>query len=241
LLKLDWTDLQLSRWLDKECRQADITQPVLLEFCRKIVAHLTTTRGLAFNELLRFKFQLAKAVQQKISFYRQQAFAANYQNFLFGSEASVTTSFSSGFAFDNRSYPAAWFYSGAMQFKKHFFGSIGELKQSGEEFECAKLLEAAPQVKFWIRNLAQHPDTSFWLQTSTDRFYPDFVAMLQDGRIFVVEYKGEPYVTNDDSREKTNVGELWASKSNGQGLFLMAQLQDAAGRSLYEQIASVIA
>jgi type III restriction enzyme len=128
-----------------------------------------------------------------------------------------------------------------MQFKKHFFGSIGELKQSGEEFECAKLLDAAPQVKFWIRNLAQHPDTSFWLQTSTDRFYPDFVAMLQDGRIFVVEYKGEPYVTNDDSREKTNVGELWASKSNGQGLFLMAQLQDAAGRSLYEQIASVIA
>ena len=45
LLKLDWTDLQLSRWLDKECRQADVTQPVLLEFCRKIIADLTTTRG----------------------------------------------------------------------------------------------------------------------------------------------------------------------------------------------------
>jgi len=241
LLKLDLTELQLSRWLDKECRQADITQPVLLEFCRKIVAHLTTTRGLAFNELLRFKFQLAKAVQQKITTYRQQAFAANYQTFLFGSEARVTTSFSSGFAFDSRPYPAAWFYSGALQFQKHFFGNVGELKANGEEFECAKLLDTAPQVKFWIRNLAQRPDTSFWLQTSTDRFYPDFVAMLQDGRIFVVEYKGEPYATNDDSREKMNVGELWASKSNGQGLFLMAQMMDAAGRSLYAQIASVIA
>jgi type III restriction enzyme len=87
LLKLDWTDLQLSRWLDKECRQADVTQLALLEFCRRIVAQLTTTRGLAFNELLRFKFQLAKAVQQKISSYRQQAFAANYQTFLFGTEA----------------------------------------------------------------------------------------------------------------------------------------------------------
>jgi type III restriction enzyme len=41
LLKLDWTDLQLSRWLDKECRQPDLTQPVLLEFCRRTVAHLT--------------------------------------------------------------------------------------------------------------------------------------------------------------------------------------------------------
>jgi type III restriction enzyme len=241
LLKLDWTDLQLSRWLDKECRQPDLTQPVLLEFCRRTVAHLTTTRGLALNDLLRFKFQLAKAVLQKISAYRQQAFAANYQTFLFGAEAHVMTSFSDGFAFDNRPYPASWPYSGALQFKKHFFGSVGELKASGEEFDCAKLLDAAPQVKFWIRNLAQRPDTSFWLQTSTDRFYPDFVAMLQDGRLLVVEYKGEPYVTNDDSREKTNLGELWASKSNGQGLFLMAQRQDPSGRNLNEQIAAVLA
>ncbi len=241
LLKLDWTDLRLSRWLDKECRQPDLTQPVLLEFCRRIVAHLTMTRGLALNDLLRFKFQLAKAVQQKIAAYRRQAFAANYQTFLFGAEAHVTTSVSDGFAFDNLPYPATWPYSGALQFRKHFFGCVGELKASGEEFECAKLLDAAPQVKFWIRNLAQRPDTSFWLQTSTDRFYPDFVAMLQDGRILVVEYKGEPYVTNDDSREKINVGELWASKSNGQGLFLMAQLRDSAGRSLSDQIAAVIA
>ena len=241
LLKLDWTDLQLSRWLDKECRQPDLTQTVLLEFCRRTVAHLTTTRGLALNDLLRFKFQLAKAVLQRISAYRQQAFAANYQTFLFGAEAHVMTSFSDGFAFDNRPYPASWLYSGALQFKKHFFGSVGELKASGEEFDCAKLLDAAPQVKFWIRNLAQRPDTSFWLQTSTDRFYPDFVAMLQDDRLLVVEYKGEPYVTNDDSREKTNLGELWASKSNGQGLFLMAQSQDPSGRNLNEQIAAVLA
>lgn len=241
LLRLDWTDLQLSRWLDKECRQADITQPVLLEFCRRIVGFLTITRGLAFNDLLRFKFQLAKAVQQKIASYRRQAFAANYQTLLFGTAAHVTTSFSDGFAFDNRSYPASWFYVGALQFKKHFFGGVGELKAGGEEFECATLLDTAPQVKYWIRNLAQRPDTSFWLQTSTDRFYPDFVAMLEDGRVFVVEYKGEPYITNDDSREKTNVGELWATKSNGQGLFLMAQKQDASGRSLNEQIAAVIA
>ncbi len=241
LLKLDWTDLQLSRWLDKECRQPDLTQPVLLEFCRRTVAHLTTTRELALNDLLRFKFQLAKAVQQKIAAYRRQAFAANYQTFLFGAEAHVMTSFSDGFAFDNRPYPASWLYSGALQFKKHFFGSVGELKASGEEFDCAKLLDAAPQVKFWIRNLAQRPDTSFWLQTSTDRFYPDFVAMLQDGRLLVVEYKGEPYVTNNDSREKTNVGELWASKSNGQGLFLMAQSQDPSGQNLNEQIAAVLA
>ena len=113
LLKLDWTDLQLSRWLDGQCRQPDLLQPVLLEFCRKIVAFLTTTGGLALNDLLRFKYQLAKAVQEKIAAYRQQAFADSYQTFLFSPQATVTTSFADGFAFDKRPYPAAWFYQGA--------------------------------------------------------------------------------------------------------------------------------
>ncbi len=235
LLKLDWTDLQLSRWLDKECRQPDVTQPVLLEFCRKTVAYLTTTRGVALNDLLRFKFQLAKAVQQKVAAYRQQAFAANYQTFLFGAQAQVTTSFADGFAFDNRPYPAAWFYSGALQFKKHFFGSVGELKANGEEFECAKCVDTLPQVKYWIRNLSRRPQTSFWLPTSTDRFYPDFVAMLQDGRILVIEYKGEHLADTRDTKEKRNIGQLWAEKSGGKGLFLMAEKRDAQGRDARAQ------
>ena len=240
LLKLDWTDLQLSRWLDKECRQADVTQPVLLEFCRKVIADLTTTRGLALNDLLRFKYQLAKAVQQKIATYRQQAYAQSYQTFLFAPQAQVATSFADGFAFDNRPYPAAWPYSGAYQFKKHFFGSVGELASTGEEFECAKLLDTLPAVTFWIRNLSTRPQTSFWLPTSTDRFYPDFVALLEDGRIFVLEYKGEHLITADKAKEKINIGQLWAAKSDGKGLFLMAQERDERGRSLKDQIAAAL-
>ena len=241
LLKLDWTDLQLSRWLDKECRQADVTQPVLLEFCRKVIADLTTTRCLALNDLLRFKYQLAKAVQQKIATYRQQAYAQSYQTFLLAPQAQVATSFADGFAFDNRPYPAAWSYSGAYQFKKHFFGSVGELARTGEEFECAKLLDTLPAVTFWIRNLSTRPQTSFWLPTSTDRFYPDFVALLEDGRIFVLEYKGEYLITADKAKEKINIGQLWADKSDSKGVFLMAQEQDEEGRSLRDQIAAAIA
>jgi type III restriction enzyme len=240
LLKFDWTDLQLSRWLDKECRQADVTQPVMLEFCRKVIAALTTTRGMALNDLLRFKYQLAKAVQQKIAAYRQQAYAQSYQTFLLAPQAQVATSFADGFAFDNRPYPAAWFYSGAYQFNKHFFGGVGELDNKGEEFECAKQLDTLPAVKFWIRNLSTRPQTSFWLPTSTDRFYPDFVALLEDGRIVAVEYKGKPYVTNDDSKEKTNIGELWASKSQGKGVFLMAQMRDEQGRGVREQLLAAL-
>lgn len=57
---------------------------------------------------------------------------------------------------------------------------------------------------------ARVPEFSFWLPTATDYFYPDFVAELADGGLLVVEYKGDAYATNDDSREKRLVGERWA-------------------------------
>ncbi len=57
----------------------------------------------------------------------------------------------------------------------------------------------------WRRGPPQ-PQCVFWLPTSSDYFYPDFVAELKDGRVLVVEYKGEPYETNDDSKEKMQGG-----------------------------------
>ena len=69
------------------------------------------------------------------------------------------------------------------------------------------------KIKYWVRNLASGKEASFRLRTSTDYFYPDFVVVLNDGRILVIEYKGEPYKTNDDSKEKKNLGELWAEKA----------------------------
>jgi hypothetical protein len=61
-----------------------------------------------------------------------------------------------------------------------------------------------------------------------------------DARICVIEYKGDAYVTNDDSKGKRNLGELCASKTEGKGLFLMAEKQDAAGRDTRAQIVAAL-
>lgn len=236
LLKLDWTDLQLSRWLDRQCRQPDLTQPVLLEFCRKLVAYLIETRRFSLNDLVRFKYPLAKATQQKIAAYRRQAYAKGYQDYLFGASAQIETGFADGFAFDKRPYPAAWFYQGAYRFQKHFFGRVGKLESKGEEFECARIIDTLPQVKHWIRNLDTRPQTSFWLPTSTDRFYPDFVAELQDRRILVIEYKGAHLDDTQDTKEKRNIGQLWAEKSAGKGIFLIAEKHNQQGQDTRAQI-----
>ena len=65
------------------------------------------------------------------------------------------------------------------------------------------------------------------------------MAELTDGRILVLEHKGEVYATNDDSKEKCNVGELWEEKSNGKAIFLMAVFEKGKP-GLFEQIAAKI-
>ncbi len=43
-------------------------------------------------------------------------------------------------------------------------------------------------------------------------------------------------MTNDDSKEKKALGELWESKSGGKGIFLMAEKKDAQSRSMFDQL-----
>jgi type III restriction enzyme len=78
-------------------------------------------------------------------------------------------------------------------------------------------------VKFWVRNLSRKA-TSFRLQTSKDWFYPDFLYQLNDGRVLVVEYKGEHLFA--DAEDKRAVSAVWESRSGGKCLFVMPEGKD---------------
>jgi hypothetical protein len=130
--------------------------------------------------------------------------------------------------FKDIAYEPSWLYEGSFIFRKHYFGpKPGELKETTsdgelkEEFKCAQFLDSTlPGVRFWVRNLSKR-STSFRLQTSTDWFYPDFVCQLEDGRILVIEYKGGHLLDATDAKEKRDIGNLWAARSNGRCLFAM--------------------
>jgi type III restriction enzyme len=100
------------------------------------------------------------------------------------------------------------------------------MKAEGEEFQCAQLLDNHPKVKRWVRNLEGRAQHAFWLQTSTDRFYPDFVCELFDGRYLVAEYKGFDRWSDDDSKEKRAIGQVWEEKSDDHCLFVMPKGPD---------------
>jgi type III restriction enzyme len=237
LVDTGWTDGQLCRWLERKARQQDIAQPLLLEFVRRALAYLLEKRALPLTALVRWKFILAKVLAQKISQHRDQASTDRYQETLFGPEAAVETSFSYEFEFTPTGYAPHWSYVGhPYQFQRHYYANVGELANKGEEYECARALDLTGKVKHWVRNLERR---GFWLPLAKTKFYPDFVAELADGRFFVLEHKGEVYATNDDSKEKCNIGDLWEKKSGGKALFLMTVIEK--GRpSLSDQIAAKI-
>jgi type III restriction enzyme len=222
-----WTVTTLASWLDRQIPHQDIPQSQSSLFIHKVVSGLVESRGLSIDRMARQKFRLRNAIEQKIAAHRAEQAKRAYQTLMFGpSPASLEVSPDLCLTFEEDRYAPNWYYEGPYQFRKHYYLHAGELRSEGEEFECAVLLDELQEVATWVRNLERRPDFSFWLITATDRFYPDFVARLTDGRILIVEYKGEDRWSNDDSKEKRAVGELWAARSGGRCLFVMPKGKD---------------
>ena len=233
----DATEHDLVLALERQVRRAGLTQTETQAYVQKLVSHLLRERGFALTGLVRSRFQLGQMIAKRIDSVVANARNQSFQNLLFGrTDAVLAHSEAWTFQFIKGRYPIRQAYSGRWQFKKHFYAQIADLKSSGEEFDCAVALDAEPAVKHWVRNLVRLPEFAFWLPTATDYFYPDFVAELLDGRVLVVEYKGDGYATNDDSSEKRLVGERWA-QTTGQrfvmvekslnGLDMAAQIRAA--------------
>jgi len=222
-----WGVADLILWLDRKIYHPDITPTESGIFLQRLIRYLIEQRGLSLERLVLDKFRLRDAVERKIDAHRKAAHKTAYQELLLPDCATpLVVNLETGFSYDPQSYPYSTLYRGRYQFNKHYYPRVGDLKDEGEEFECARFLDMLPQVKLWVRNLENRPTQSFWLQTSTDRFYPDFVCELNDGRYLVVEYKGADRWSNDDSKEKRDLGELWQARSNSKCLFVMPQGTD---------------
>lgn len=235
-IKTELDEIGLCRWLDKKLRAADIKQEILLEFLRRTVKNLLARDDIDMPKLVRGRFVLEKILQHKISFYRKAAYSKGYQSCMFGDKAITTISPEFRFSFAlNNNYPSSINYEGKFGFSKHYYSRIGMMND--EEAECAFAIDQNPNVKFWVRNLERQPKYSFWLPTSTDKFYPDFLVQLNDGRILVVEYKGSQFVGSDDVEEKELIGRVWAEKLGN--LFLMAWKKNHEGKSVIQQINEV--
>lgn len=229
------------RALDRKLRNEAILQPDMIAWLGRVLDGLERA-GFEPAYLARHLNALGDAVAARLrSLLAQQRDITYRQTLLPGARAARLDDVT-GFRFDPHRYPAHWLFDGRYTFTRHFYPKPGELKPEleAEETACAIELDSLSQVRHWVRNLERQPDCAFWLPTSTDRFYPDFVAELTDGRLFVVEYKGGDRYSNDDSREKRTIGEVWAAASGGKCVFLMATDPATAGLPVGAQLRRAI-
>lgn len=68
-----------------------------------------------------------------------------------------------------------------------------------------------------------HPLGEAPVPTATDKFYPDFVAQMEDGKLLVVEYKGAHIADGADTAEKRTIGQLWERNGGGNSLFVVVE------------------
>ncbi len=217
-----WSEPHLIRWLDKRLaptNRRDITQASSQAFIRKCLGALQAQGGHSFEQLARLRFRLLDALSRVIEVHRRDRETSSFETGLFGGNLPFRTSSDIAAAFDAETYFPARFYQGAVRFEKHVcLDRIGDM--NGEEVQCAVHIDNHPRVRSWVRN-PERQSRAFWLQTSQDKFYPDFVASLEDGRTIAIEYKGADRADSPDTQEKELIGKKWAEASGGVCDFLL--------------------
>ena len=233
-----WTPEALVRWLDRQVREADIRQGELIRWLRDLVGHLAGARRIHISALTRGKFLLARKIRDKLADIRRTEREAVYQRCLFAPAARVEVSFDHAFEFHKDMYRDRRRYRGRWRPQRHFLGAdrvpAFDGAEDGEEFRCAQAIDSLPGLRCWIRNVARDP-ASFSLPVVAGRFYPDFVALLDDGRLLVVEYKGAHLAEGPETDEKRTIGELWERESGGRCLFVMAE-KTVGGKDVRRQL-----
>ena len=229
----NWDAVRLAAWLCRNLPEPSLTHASKQAFVAAWLTDLLHRNGFTLARANLQKFLIRNRLEARIRELRKQAVSKAYQQTLFGDDAAARVAVTDHYAFEfhAQAYAPSRDYDGRFghfEFRKHFYGRIGDF-DSREEFECACWLDIQAQqrrIHFWVRNLVRREGSSFFLQKAEGRFYPDFLCQLpgtdgQTGPVLAVEYKGaDRWTAAEDDRL---IGGLWNSLSEGRCRFVMVK------------------
>ncbi len=227
----NWDEVRIATWLCRNLPEPSLTHPGKQAFVAAWLTELLRREGFTLARVNLQKFLIRNLLESRIRDLRRQAIDKAFQQVLFGDDAANRVAVTDQYAFEfhAHTYAPTRDYDGRFghfDFRKHFYGRMGDF-DSGEEFLCACELDRLAQqnrIQFWVRNLVRREGCSFFLQKADGRFYPDFLCQLPDsegqsGPILAVEYKGaDRWKEAEDDRL---IGNLWANLSGGRCRFVM--------------------
>lgn len=223
-----WDEVRLATWLCRNLPEPSLTHASKQAFVAAWITNLLKREGFPLARINLQKFLIRDLIETRIRRLRTKAIGSAYQQTLFGENRAARVAVSDQYAFEF--YPQAYAPSrdydgrfGYFDFRKHFYGRIGDF-DSKEEFECACWLDTQAQkgrIRYWVRNLVRRERCSFFLQKADGRFYPDFLCRLPNEVVVAVEYKGADRWTN--AEDDRLIGGLWDSLSEGRCRFVMVK------------------
>jgi type III restriction enzyme len=221
-----WDEVRLATWLCRNLPEPSLTHASKQAFVAKWLTELLRREGFTLGRANLQKFLLRNLLEARIRDLRRQAVGKAFQHALFDEDAASRVAITDQYAFEfhTQAYAPSRDYDGRFghfDFRKHFYGRVGDF-DSKEEFECACWLDIQAQqghMQFWVRNLVRREGSSFFLQKADGRFYPDFVCKLNDDKTLIVEYKGANAWT--DAADDRLIGGLWQDLSGGACRFVM--------------------
>lgn len=219
-----WSQDELIRWLDQELHRggqnAGLTAAESQAWLNRVLNSLLSERNISLAIAVRKRHDLANVLFHRVIAHgRKQVRRAAEMLFSEVGERRLETSAEMAFEIAEQDYCAYRQYTnGPFSFKKHAFDMIGDMGE--EESECAKKIDDHPNVNRWLRNLVHESAGGFGLPLSPGRFFPDFIAELNDGRIAIVEYKGSHIASDPKELHKETVGKLWEARSGGKCVFV---------------------
>lgn len=228
-----WDEVRIATWLCRNLPEPSLTHASKQAFVAAWLTELLRRDGFTLARANLQKFLIRNLLEARIRALRKLAVGKAFQQALFGDDAlsRVAVTDQHAFEFNAQAYAPSRDYDGRFghfDFRKHFYGRIGDF-DSKEEFACACWLDIQAQqgrIQFWVRNLVRRAGSSFFLQKADGRFYPDFLCQLpstenQSGSVLAVEYKGaDRWSGAEDDRL---IGGLWANLSEGHCRFVMVK------------------
>jgi len=229
----NWDEIRIATWLCRNVPEPSLTHASKQAFVAAWLTVLLRQDGFTLARANLQKFLIRNLIDARIRDLRKQAVGKAFQQALFGDDAATRVAVTDQYAFEfhAQAYAPSRDYDGRFgpfDFRKHFYGRMGDF-DSKEEFECACQLDVWAQqgrIQFWVRNLVRREGCSFFLQKADGRFYPDFLCQLpgsadKPGVILAVEYKGaDRWNGAEDDRL---IGGLWANLSEGRCRFVMVK------------------
>lgn len=145
----NWNELRIATWLCRNLPEPSLTHSSKQAFVAAWITSLLAVDGFTLARVNLHKFLIRNLLEARIRDLRKQAIAQAYQRALFDSDSASRVAVTDQYAFEfhSQAYAPSRDYDGRFghfDFRKHFYGRIGDF-DSKEEFECACHLDMLAQ------------------------------------------------------------------------------------------------